>query len=222
MAGHQYFSRALDIWGISYTEETLDVFHHYYQLLIQWNKRMNLTSITAIHDVYFKHFLDSISSSCIVSYSNQYVVDMGTGAGFPGLPLKILYPHLKVVFVDSSQKKIKALKEICKDLNINNCEFVADNVENMGRGSFRAAFDVVITRALSSLNVIIELGIPLLKINGKLIAYKGPNVEKEVENSYKALNVLNALIIKNLEIKVPFAEFKRRIIIVEKQAQTVH
>jgi 16S rRNA (guanine527-N7)-methyltransferase len=215
------FDETLSSWGIETSDSLSRTFLQYYQELNAWNDKLNLTAISNKDDVYKKHFLDSISSCQVCDYSNQSIIDIGTGGGFPGLPLKIVFPELKVTFVDSSKKKISALKDICKTLGIEGCNFVSDNIENLGRSSdFRGKYQIAVTRAVSTISVLLEYGIPLLVEHGEYIMYKGPNVEKEVENSDKALCLLVSKVKKNIEFTIPFSDITRRLLVVEKQGKT--
>ncbi|MCK5241373.1 16S rRNA (guanine(527)-N(7))-methyltransferase RsmG [bacterium] len=215
------FKQVLNQWGIRPNEEIFSKFRLYYKELIAWNEKINITSICEIEEVYIKHFLDSISGCQVFSFNDQEIIDIGTGGGFPGLPLKIVFPDLKVTFVDSSKKKMMVLKEICQKLSIRGCWFASDNIEALGRSErFRGRYQVVVTRAVSTIPVLLEYGIPLLVEQGEIIIYKGPNVEKEVENSSKALQQLNAKIKKSMEFIMPFSDITRKLVVVEKTGKT--
>lgn len=197
------------------------LFEKYISEILRWNKSINITAIEDEKEIIIKHFFDSISSSLMIDYNNHKILDIGTGVGFPGLPLKIVFNDMMISFLDSSRKKTKVLEKICNSLNIKNYEIINTNIEIAGKDlNYREKFDFVVCRALSEMNVIIEYGIPFLKINGKLVIYKGPNCQKEVENSDNALNKLNAKIYKNIDIILPFSDYKRKIIIVEKIGKT--
>jgi 16S rRNA (guanine527-N7)-methyltransferase len=142
---------------------------------------------------------------------------MGTGAGFPGLPIKLILHDLDITFLDSSQKKMMVLENICQELGIQGYKVLAGNIETIGHDiNHRETYDYVFCRALSSLNILIEFGVPLLKENGLMVIYKGQDILEEVENSSRALNELQARILEKHEISLPFSDFKRSILMVEK------
>jgi 16S rRNA (guanine527-N7)-methyltransferase len=218
---HELFKSGLREFGIELSKYQLEQFDKYYFSLIKWNEITNLTSITDPKEVIIKHFIDSVTSCRFFKYYEQRIIDIGSGAGFPGLPIKIVFPEISISFVDSSNKKSEILKKICFDIGINSFEIINDNIENIGRKvGFRESFDICLSRAVSSLGVLIEYSMPLLKVKGSLIAYKGPNCSEEVENSYRALDELGGKITENSQFNLPFSDYKRSIIIVEKLWKT--
>ena len=170
--------------------EQLDMFETYYAMLADWNTRVNLTAITEPEDVAKKHFLDSLAAAPYLK-PNASIVDVGTGAGFPGLPLLILRPDLKVTLMDSLQKRLVFLEAVCKELKLK-AELVHARAEDAGQNpKYREKFDVALTRAVSALPVLCELTLPLVKVGGVSIAYKGDSAE-ELAASKNALSVLHA------------------------------
>lgn len=174
----------------SLTVKEADRFEIYYQMLIDWNFRINLTAITEKEDVAKKHFLDSLSALPLLS-ENASVIDIGTGAGFPGIPLLIMRPDLKVTLVDSLQKRIVFLKEVLQALDLS-ASCVHSRAEDIGRNpSYRGTFDYSVSRAVAPLPVLVELTIPLIKTGGKSICYKG-NAAEELDSAKSALHLLHA------------------------------
>ena len=170
--------------------EQLALFETYYAMLADWNTRVNLTAITAPEDVAKKHFLDSLAAAPYLK-QGAVIVDVGTGAGFPGLPLLIFRPDLKVTLMDSLQKRLVFLEAVCKELNLT-AELVHARAEDAGQNpKYREKFDVALTRAVSALPVLCELTLPLVKVGGVSIAYKGDSAE-ELAASGNALSVLHA------------------------------
>ncbi|MDD4312873.1 MAG: 16S rRNA (guanine(527)-N(7))-methyltransferase RsmG, partial [Eubacteriales bacterium] len=172
------------------TAEQLALFETYYAMLADWNSRVNLTAITEPEDVAKKHFLDSLAAAPYLK-PNASIVDVGTGAGFPGLPLLIFRPDLRVTLIDSLQKRLTFLEAVLKELKLN-AELVHARAEDAGQNpKYRETFDVALTRAVSALPVLCELTLPLVKVGGLSIAYKGDSAE-ELAASNNALSVLNA------------------------------
>lgn len=204
-------------FGINAADEKIELFKKYIAEIIRWNKVINITAIEDEKEIIIKHFLDSISSAKFINYENKKVIDIGTGCGFPGLPLKIIFPEMKITFLDSSKKKIMVLNSICEFLDIKEVEIISENIEKIAHdNNYREKYDLVMCRALASFNTILEYGIPFLKENGKLIIYKGPNIMNEVDNSLKALTEMKAKIKEKHEIILPLSDYKRTIIVVEK------
>ncbi|NCB06083.1 MAG: 16S rRNA (guanine(527)-N(7))-methyltransferase RsmG [Clostridia bacterium] len=172
------------------TADQLALFETYYAMLADWNTRVNLTAITEPEDVAKKHFLDSLAAAPYLK-PNASIVDVGTGAGFPGLPLLIFRPDLKVTLMDSLQKRLTFLEAVLKELKLN-AELVHARAEDAGQNpKYRETFDVALTRAVSALPVLCELTLPLVKVGGRSIAYKGDSAE-ELAASSNALSVLHA------------------------------
>ena len=195
--------------GINVTSLELDKLEKYYDLLVEWNEKINLTAITLKKDVYLKHFYDSLTINKIIDLSEiDTLCDLGTGAGFPGIVLKIFFPQLKLTLVDALNKRIKFLEIVVNELSLDNVTLVHARAEEYGKEN-RECFDVVTARALSSFPILLEYGIPLLKINGHLIAMRGLNDSDEGIN---ALNVLNSKINKIIEFKLPYANSQRTLI----------
>ena len=193
-------------------------FYNYYCLLIEWNNKFNLTAITEQKDVIYKHFLDSVSSANLIK-ENSYVLDIGAGAGFPSLPLKILRPDLKIVMLDSVNKKVLFLQEVVKNLKLNNVFAVHARAEDLAqKKEYRESFDYVVSRAVSRLNTLAEYSLPFLKQNGKLIAYKSVDTEIEIEESKNAFNILGGKVDKIEDVS--YEKNDRKLIVILKTFKT--
>jgi 16S rRNA (guanine527-N7)-methyltransferase len=217
----ELLTRSMHEFGIDLTEQQLEQFNRYYSSLMKWNEITNVTSITESNEVIIKHFVDSVSSCRAIDYTDKVVIDIGTGAGFPGLPLKIIYPSMDISFVDSSTKKSDILKKICTDIGIQGTRILIDNIENIGRAKeYRERFDICLARAVASLPVLIEYSLPLLKVGGFLVAYKGPNSEVEVDNSKSSLDLVGGRIKENTQFSLPLYDYRRKIVVVEKLWKT--
>ena len=203
--------------GIKITDEEINKLEKYAELLKKWNEKINLTAITEKEQVYLKHFYDSLTLVKAIDLNKvNTLCDLGTGAGFPGLVLKIFFPQLELTLVDALNKRINFLNIVIKELSLDNVTLVHARAEEYGK-EHRECFDVVTARALSSFPVLLEYGIPLLKINGHLIALRGLNDSDEGIN---ALNVLNSKINKIIEFKLPFEESNRTLVDVIKVGKT--
>ena len=201
--------------GIKLNEKQINNFEEYMKLLIEWNKKINLTAITTPEDIVLKHFIDSLT---ILKYikKEEKLIDVGTGAGFPGIPLKIANPELEVYLADSLNKRINFLNIVIDELNLNNIKTIHTRIEDLGqKKEYREQFDVVTSRAVASFNILLEYMLPLLKIGGKGICMKGSNIE-EINNSKNALEILGGEIEKIEELELPFSDIKRNIIVVKK------
>lgn len=188
-------------------------FDIYYQELVSYNDKVNLTAITERNDVFTKHFLDSIFAVDAIP-ANANLVDVGTGAGFPSLPLKIVRPDLNITMVDSLNKRINFLNLICSKLKIksNNVHSRAEDFAMKNREKF----DVAVARAVAKLNTLLEYLLPLVKVGGLVIAYKGSNIGEEFESAQNALEILGGKVLKSIRFDLPNGYGERNIIIIEK------
>ena len=189
-------------------------FFKYMNLLIEWNEKINLTAIIEPKEIILKHFIDSITINKYVKNSDK-IIDIGTGAGFPGMPLKIIRPDVKIELLDSLNKRINFLNTVINDLNLENIKTTHARVEEFAKNN-RESYDIVTSRAVASLNVLAEYMLPLTKVGGKCICMKGPNIKEEINNSKKAINILGGKIEKIEEFNLLDTEIKRTIIIINK------
>lgn len=201
--------------NIEITEQQLEKLKKYYEMLVEYNKVMNLTGITEQEQVYLKHFYDSLTISKIIDLSKEETLcDIGTGAGFPGLVLKIIYPNLKITLVDSLNKRIEFLKQVIKELELNNIEAIHTRAEEFAQNN-KEKYDIVTSRAVAPLNILLEYGIPLTKTNKYFISYKG-NIDEELEQSKNALEKLDSKIEKIEKFNLPIEESSRTLIKIKK------
>lgn len=200
------------------SDEVLEKFHQYAVLLKEWNEKINLTSIVEEEEVYVKHIYDSLLPAKQYDLSKGNLIDMGTGAGFPGMVLAILFPNLKVTLADSTQKKFAFLNEVKEQLGLKNVSFHAGRIEEMR--TFREHFTFVTARGFSALQNVLELGMPLLKKGGILIAYKGDKGKEELKESERALKILGGQLMFLQNEDLPEDGGKRINLFVKKIAQT--
>lgn len=205
--------------NIEVTDNQLKQLEKYYELLVEWNEKFNLTNITDKEQVYLKHFYDSITLVKVIDLNNEETLcDIGTGAGFPGLVLKILFPNLKVILVDALNKRTIFLKEVIKNLQLDNIEVYHDRAEDFAKNNIEK-YDIVTARAVAHLSILLEYSIPMIKINKYFIAMKA-NIESEIEESTTALEKLDSKIIEIEKFKLPIENSNRTIIKIEKIKKT--
>ena len=206
--------------NIKFTEEQLEKFYQYMNMLLEWNEKINLTAIVEPKEVILKHFIDSLTINKYLK-ENATLADVGTGAGFPGIPLKILRPDIKVTLVDSLNKRINFLNEVIEKLNLEDIVIVHSRIEDFGKNkSYREKFDYVTARAVANLAVLSEYLIPIAKIGGKCVCMKGSNVEEEITSGKNAINVLGGKIEKVDEFVLPDSDISRNVIILSKIKNT--
>ncbi|ADC49642.1 16S rRNA methyltransferase GidB [Alkalihalophilus pseudofirmus OF4] len=208
--------------GIDLSEKQLQQFERYFNILVEWNEKMNLTALTSEEDVYIKHFYDSISASFFYSFeAGQKIIDVGAGAGFPSIPLKILYPEIHVSIVDSLKKRIGFLEHLASELELDGVAFYHDRAETFGQNpAHREQYDIVTARAVARMSVLAELCLPLVKVGGEFIAMKGAGAEGELTDAKNALIQLGAKVKDDHTFKLPIEESERHIMIIEKQKAT--
>ena len=205
--------------NIDIKEEQIKKFYNYMNLLTEWNEKINLTAITEPNEVILKHFIDSLT---ILKYleNNKKIIDVGTGAGFPGIPLNIIDEENKYTLLDSLNKRIKFLDEVIEKLELRNIEAIHSRVEEAGKSKeYREKYDIAVSRAVASLNILAEYLLPLVKVGGICICMKGSNTD-EIQNANNALEVLGGKIEKIENIKLPDSDITRNIIIIRKIKNT--
>ncbi len=218
MDKNEFIKSLLDL-GIKLDEQQLEQLNKYYQLLVEWNKVMNLTGITKEKDVYLKHFYDSLTIAKVINLETEETLcDVGTGAGFPGMVLKIVYPKLKVTLVDSLQKRICFLQKVVDELGLKDIELVHSRVEDFAKNN-REKFDIVTARAVAPINVLLEYCLPLIKIGKYFIPLKG-NISQEINLLTNSLHVLDGIIIKKEEFLLPIEKSNRSLLLITKKKKT--
>lgn len=208
--------------GLPFDRNQYDQFIKYKDLLKEWNEKMNLTAITEDEEIISKHFIDSIQAFKFPELKNaRTVIDVGTGAGFPGLPIKIMQPDIKLTLLDSLNKRLNFLKAVTNELEIPDVEFIHSRAEDGSRNSsLRDSFDVSVSRAVANLTLLSELCLPYVKVGGYFIALKGPAVEDEIEEARYAIRVLGGKIHEIIEVHVEGTDLKHNLVVIQKMKST--
>ena len=194
----EQFIASLQKQGIILSEKQIQQFELYYTTLIEWNQKMNLTAITQKEDVYLKHFYDSLTISFDYPLEQHSLCDIGAGAGFPSIPLKIVYPNLKITIVDSLTKRITFLKHLANVLELENVTAISARAEEYAK-DYRESFDIVTARAVARLNILDELCLPLVKINGDFITLKGLKAQEELKEAKAGIEKLGGKVTKEID-----------------------
>lgn len=213
-------NQQLEQLNLKFSMKQINQFFEYMDLLLEENKNVNLTAITEPKEVITKHFIDSLT---ILKYCKEKdkVIDVGTGAGFPGIPLNLATKDLNITLVDSLNKRVHFLEKVIQKLELNNINAVHARAEDIAKQKeYREHFDIATSRAVASLNILLEYLLPFVKLGGKCICMKGSNIEEEIKESRKALEILGGKIEKIEEITLPNTDMKRNIIIVKKVKNT--
>lgn len=216
------FTKQLEQLNIELNEKQREQFHRYYELLVEWNKVMNLTGITEYDEVNEKHFVDSLAIAKVIDIKKiDTVLDIGTGAGFPGLPLKIAYPHLKVVLLDSLQKRINFLNTVVDELGLENVENLHGRAEDYAKKTeYREQFDLCVSRAVANLSTLSEYCIPYTKVGGVFVSYKSGEIDQEVKDSENAIKLLGGELKEIDKFQLPDTDINRSFVKIKKVAAT--
>ncbi len=206
--------------NIMLVDKQLEQFYKYMELLLEWNEKINLTAITETNEIITKHFIDSLTATKYVN-DNESIVDVGTGAGFPGIPLAINNDRLNITLVDSLNKRINFLNEVTNQLDIKNVTSIHSRAEEFGKNKqYREKFDIAVSRAVARLNILVEYLLPTIKVGGKCICLKGPDTKEEIEEAKKAIELLGGKIEIVEEFYLPDTDIKRTIIVINKIKNT--
>lgn len=216
------FIQDLKELGVSLTDKQIEQFLIYYELLTEWNSFMNLTAITEYEDVLKKHFVDSVSLIQAVDVRKELtLIDVGTGAGFPGLALKIAYPELKVTLLDSLQKRIQFLDAVIEKLGLEGIETIHGRAEDFAKPQkLRESFDLCVSRAVANLSTLSEYCLPFVKIGGYFIPYKSEKIAQEKEEAEKALELLGGKFERQVEFMLPSSDIYRNLFVIKKVKET--
>ena len=216
----EIFLEELKKINLKIEKEEIKKFYEYMKILIEWNEKINLTAIKDEKEIIIKHFIDSLTINKYIGNAES-MVDVGTGAGFPGIPIKIVNKNLKVILVDSLNKRINFLNEVIEKLDLQNIKTVHARAEDLGKDKqYRESFDVVTSRAVANMTVLTEYLLPLTKIGGNCICMKGAEIEDELENAKYAIKLLGGKVVKVEKIEISDEHMGRNIILIKKQENT--
>lgn len=213
---------ALGELGISWNERQMEQLLQYYELLVEWNGFMNLTAITDFHEVCIKHFADSLSiTKAMDCTAPMRVIDVGTGAGFPGIVLKIFYPNMNIVLLDSLGKRVKFLNEVISQLGLSDIEAIHGRAEDFAKpDSLRESFDLCVSRAVANLSTLSEYCLPYVKVGGHFVSYKSEKVVEESQSAQKAIALLGGREVSHVELTLPSSDMYRCLVVMEKVSAT--
>lgn len=216
------FQIAFNDLNLSFDDEKYNMFMKYLELIISWNEKINLTSITDKKEIVQKHFIDSIKIykfEPLIKLKN--IIDIGTGAGFPGIPMKIANNNVNMTLVDSTLKKIRFIDEVISDINLSQTNSVHERAEVLCRKvNYREKFDLVVSRAVANLTLLSEICLPLVKKDNYFVALKGPSVYEEIKNASNNIDILGGKIVEVKEIVIENTDYRHNIVVIEKRGYT--
>lgn len=215
----EQFEKKLEAIGIFPDNRQIGQFLQYYELLLEWNSFMNLTAITAFDEVVDRHFTDSLLlvKAFETGMPQVHMIDVGTGAGFPGIPLKIMFPELKITLLDSLAKRVRFLNEVIDRLALTNIRAIHGRAEDYAKpGLLREKFDLCVSRAVANLSTLSEYCLPFVKTNGSFISYKSEKLDQEIKTAEKAIALLGGKIESRIEYTIPYTNIYRNLLVVQK------
>lgn len=217
----KYLKEICNEMGISLDDKQIGQLVRYKELLVEWNEKMNLTAITRDEEVAIKHFADCLTVLNVRDIKGKSVIDVGTGAGFPGLVLKIAVPDIKLTLLDSLNKRIGFLETVCKELGLEDVKCIHARAEEGGKDPMlREKFDICASRAVARLNVLAEYDLPFVKVGGEMLALKGPAAEEEITDAEKAVKILGGRVKEVREVALPDSDLAHKIVVIEKTEHT--
>ena len=217
------FEKDLKELGIVLNKKQVNQFMKYYEILVEWNSFMNLTGITEFDEVMKKHFVDSVSlvKACDLEEKDVSLIDIGTGAGFPGLPLKIVFPNLKVTLLDSLNKRIKFLDEVILQLGLEDIDTIHGRAEDFAKpDKLREKYDICVSRAVANLATLSEYCLPFVKVGGCFVSYKSEKISDEANDAQKAITLLGGNVKEQIEFMLPDSDIYRNLFVIEKNSAT--
>lgn len=222
MYNTEQFEKDLKALGVTLSEKQIQQFMTYYEMLVEWNEVMNLTAITEYDEVMKKHFVDSLSLIQTFDVTRKVsVIDVGTGAGFPGLALKIAYPNMKVTLLDSLNKRINFLNAVIEKLGLTGVETVHGRAEDFAKpGKLREKFDLCVSRAVANLTTLSEYCLPFVKVGGEFISYKSEKITEEMNSAQKAISLLGGKFDRSKDFNLPDSDIFRNLVVIKKVKET--
>lgn len=203
--------------GVNITDEQAEKFYSYTNMLLEWNEKINLTAITELDEIIQKHFIDSLTIDKYLK-ENASIIDVGTGAGFPGIPLKIVRDDIKVTLLDALNKRINFLNEVIKELNLDKIKAIHARAEELGRNViYREKYDIAVSRAVANLSTLLEYMMPFVRMDGKCICMKGPNIQDELKLAENAIKKLGGELEQVYNFILPNSDIERNIIVIRKK-----